>query len=239
MYTLREICAKDFVGTLEKVADIGYAGVELAGLYSLGPGEVKEVLDDLNLKLAGNHVPGERDLDKLIRINNEMGCTAAWGPCMPEGKLPTDEAGCIAMAEYADRVGAKMKRNGIQLYYHNHSQEFQKINDRYIMDWLLEETDPDSVAAEIDVMWVQHAGVDPAAYIRKYPGRVPLAHIKDMDEDHAFTEVGQGILDFDSIFAACEKVGTKWYIVEQDTCKRDPLESVKMSFDYFKDNEMI
>jgi len=239
MYTLRELCARDFVGTLAKVADIGYEGVELAGTYSLSPSEVKETLEDLGLALAGNHVPGERDIDKLIRINKEMGCKAAWGPCLPEGKLPTDEAGCVAMAKYANNVGAKMKRNGIQLYYHNHSQEFRKIKDRYIMDWLLEETEPENVAAEIDVMWAQHAGVDPASYIRKYPKRVPLVHIKDMDKDHEFTEVGQGILDFDSIFAACEEVGTQWYVVEQDTCKGDPLESVKISFNYFKEKGMV
>jgi sugar phosphate isomerase/epimerase len=67
---------------------------------------------------------------------------------------------------------------------------------------------------------------------------VPLTHIKDMDEKHEFTEVGRGIIDFGPIFEACEKVGTEWYIVEQDTCKGDPLESVQASFDYFKDKGM-
>ena len=237
MYTLRELCAKDFIGTLQKVAEIGYAGVELAGTYSVAPKEVRKILEDLGLKLAGNHM-GERDLKKLVKFHKELGCNAVWGPCLPEGKLPTDEAGCRAMVEYANSVGAELRKNGIQLYYHNHSQEFNKIGGRYIMDWLLEDTDPRNVMAEIDVMWAQHASVDPAAYIRRYPGRVPLVHIKDMDKSHFFTEVGRGIIDFDSIFKACQEVGTEWYIVEQDTCKRPPLESVKISFEYFKSKGM-
>jgi sugar phosphate isomerase/epimerase len=238
LYTLRELCAKDFLGILEKVAKIGYEGVELAGMYSLTPKEVRATLEDLDLRLAGNHMPGERDLDKLVSVNKELRCDAVWGPCMPEGKLPTDEAGCRAMVEYSNSVGSHLKKNGMQLYFHNHSKEFDKIGGRYIMDWLLEDTDPGNVAAEIDVMWAEHADVDAAAYIAKFPGQVPLTHIKDMDEKHEFTEVGRGIIDFDPIFEACEKVGTEWYIVEQDTCKGDPLESVQASFDYFKDKGM-
>ena len=132
-----------------------------------------------------------------------------------------------------------LKDEGIQLVYHNHSKEFEKIDGRYIMDWLLEETDPSYVQAEIDVMWVQYAGLDPASYILKYPGRVPLVHVKDMDENKQFTEVGKGVLDFDSIFDACEKVGSKWYIVEQDVCKLPPLESVRQSYQFFVERGMV
>ncbi len=239
IYTLRELCAKDMLGTLQKVADVGYEGVELAGLGGVSPGEIRDALNDMNLKLVGNHSPGDRDLGNLVRVSKELGCTAVWGPCLPEGRLPNDEAGCIAMVDYANEVGAELRKHGIMLYYHNHSQEFQKISGRYIMDWLLEDTDPNNVAAEIDVMWAQNIDVDPASYIRKYPGRVPLVHIKDMDEKHDFIEVGQGVLDFDSIFAACEEVGTEWYVVEQDTTKLDPLESIKVSLDYFREKGMI
>jgi len=239
LYTVRKLCAEDFIGTVEQVAEIGYEGVELAGLYDLSPGEVKDTLDDLDLEIAGNHMPGERDLDKLVSVNKDLDCDAVWGPCMPEGKLPTDEEECRTMVEYSNSVGSYLKERGIQLYYHNHSKEFEKIGGRYIMDWLLEDTDPGNVAGEIDVMWAQHADVDPAEYIAKFPGQVPLVHIKDMDEDHEFIEVGHGVLDFDSIFEACEEVDTEWYIVEQDTCKKPPMESVRISFNYFEEKGMI
>jgi sugar phosphate isomerase/epimerase len=236
MYTLRELCAEDFAGTLKKVAEIGYEGVELAGLYGHAPGEVREMLSELDLRLAGNHGAGERDIAKLAAFNKDLGCDAVWGPVFPDGEMPTDVEGCKRMIEYADSVGAELKRHGIQLYFHNHSREFEKVAGKYVMDWLLE---AENCAAEIDVMWAQHADVDPADYIGKYPGRVPLVHIKDMDENHDFTEVGEGIIDFDPIFAACQSVGTGWYIVEQDTCKRDPLESVQISFDYFRNRKMV
>lgn len=239
LYTVRDECAKDFVGTLKKVAKMGYKGVELHDTYSLSGVKLSRVLDDLGLKCIGNHMPRERDLKKLIYLNSELGCSYVWGPCLPEDKLPKDEAGCIAMARYANKVGAELKKSGIHLYYHNHAQEFEKIKDKYILDWLYENTDPELVMTEIDVMWVQYAGIDPASYIHKYPGRCPLVHIKDMDANGSFTEVGEGILDFNSIFSACDEVRTKWYIVEQDICKRPSIESAYMSFEYFKSQDMV
>ena len=84
---------------------------------------------------------------------------------------------------------------------------------------------------EIDTYWVQHGGEDPAEYIRKMPGRTPLIHIKDMAEDGAFAEVGEGVLDWEAIFEASEAGGAAWYIVEQDVCQRPPLESVRLTLD--------
>lgn len=118
LYTVRDECAKDFVGTLKKVAEMGYKGVELAGAYSLSGAELRKVLDDLGLKCAGNHMSGEKDLKKLIDLNVELGCSYVWGPCLPEGKLPSDEAGCIAMARYANKVGAELKKNVMLSVFH-------------------------------------------------------------------------------------------------------------------------
>ncbi len=239
LYTVRDQCEKDFVGTLEQVAEIGFEGVELAGLYSHSPGEVRDMLTDLDLEIVGNHMSGERDLDKIIDVNQELGCDLVWGPCIPEGGFPENEKECEEMVEYANGVGRELKKAGIQLYYHNHSKEFNQVGGRYIMDWLLQDVDPDNLVAEIDVMWVQYAGVDPAPYIRQYPGRVPLTHIKDMDQEREFTPVGQGVLDFDPIFDACQEVGTEWYIVEQDRCEMPSIESARISFDFFKEKGMV
>jgi len=239
LYTVRDECAKDFAGTLKKVAEIGYKGVELAGTHSLSGTEIKKMLDDLGLKCVGNHMSVERDLKKTIDLNTELGCSYVWGPCIPGDKLPKDEAECIAMAAYANKVGAELKEGGIHLYYHNHSGEFKKIKGKYILDWLYENTDPELLLAQIDVMWAQYADIDPASYIRKYAGRCPLIHIKDMDANRSFTEVGEGILDFNSIFSVCDESGVKWYIVEQDVCKRPAIESARMSFEYFKSRGMV
>lgn len=89
---------------------------------------------------------------------------------------------------------------------------------------------------ELDTYWVKHGGEEPVDYIRKYKGRVPLLHLKDMadDADRSFAEIGEGILDIPAICAAAEDAGTQWLIVEQDVCKKSPIESVKLSLENLK-----
>jgi sugar phosphate isomerase/epimerase len=119
----------------------------------------------------------------------------------------------------------------MQLCYHNHDFEFRQFDGRYGLDILLGATDPELVKAEVDTYWVQKTGVDPAAYLRQYAGRCPLVHLKDMtaDESRTFAEIGEGSMDWSAIFTAAEAGGAAWYIVEQDTCRRAPLESVAIS----------
>jgi sugar phosphate isomerase/epimerase len=133
-------------------------------------------------------------------------------------------------------IATAMKSDGLQLCYHNHSFEFQKFDGKYGLDIFYENSDPNLVLAEIDTYWVQHGGEDPAQFLRKYPNRCPLIHLKDMlaDAQKSFAEVGAGILNWPEIFKACEAVGAQWYIVEQDRCQRPPLESVRMSFENLK-----
>ena len=132
-------------------------------------------------------------------------------------------------------VGGKLAERGLVLGYHNHSFEFQQFDGEYGLDIFYRAAHAEHVQAEIDVYWVQHGGVDPAEYIRSMPGRTPLIHLKDMAEDGAFAEVGEGVLAWDSIFDASEANGAAWYIVEQDVCQRPPLESVKISLDNLRE----
>ncbi len=238
MYTVRDLCEKDFIGALRGVADIGYAGIELAGTYGLSAPELRDVLDELGLKCVGNH-SGERDLDKLVEFNQTIGCEYVGGPALPPGGFPKDEASCLAAAKHMNEVGAAYKARGLHLYYHNHAHEFEQINGVYILDIFYENTDADLVYTEIDVYWVQYANVDPAAYLRKYPGRCPLVHIKDMGEEREFAEIGEGSLDWDDIFAACEEVNAGWYIVEQDRCNRPSMDSARLSFQNLKARGMV
>ena len=238
MYTVRDESAKDFVGTLRKVAEIGYAGVELAGTGGLSAKELKEVLDDLGLQRAGNHTGMDAlrgDLQAAIEFNLEFGNPYVVLPSLP-GEWREDGEGFRSACGPLNEVGAACKKNGLTFCYHNHSFEFQKFDGKYGLDILYEGTDPELVKGEVDTYWVQHGGEDPAAYIRKYAGRCPLIHLKDMEDapDRAFTEVGNGILDFEAIFAASEAGGAEWYIVEQDTCKRPSLESARISFENLK-----
>ena len=199
-------------------------------------------LDDLGLKVAGSHIgldPLEKELGEVIDFNLEIGNRYIVCPGVPEERRNSEEA-WKALAETFNGIGAECKKHGLVFCYHNHSAEFQKFNGRYGLDILLQSSDPELVKAQVDTFWVQYAGVDPAGFIRKYPGRCPLVHLKDMAEDRkSFAEIGEGILDFKAIFAACEEVGTEWYIVEQDSCSRPPIESVRISFENLKSWGMI
>lgn len=229
LYTVRDACEKDFAGTLRQVADMGYAGVELAGTYGKSAAEVKKLLDDLGLPCVGSHT-GDRDLKEVIAFHKALDCKSVGWPVFPGG-LPKTEDELKAAIKRLNERGAEYKKNGLRLYYHNHSGEFQVINGKAILDWFYEKTDPDLVKAQYDVCWIYNAGVDPAAYMRKYPKRCPLLHLKDMKADKTLTEVGNGVVDFKSIFVASEAAGVEWYIVEQDRWERPSIESARISLE--------
>lgn len=233
MYTLRDLAAQDFVGTFKKVAALGYAGVELAGTGGMTAPELKALLDDLGLKVAGNHVgieALEADLAAVIDFNLGIGNPNVVIPYLGEDRRK-DGAGWKAMAAACNHFGQKLAEAGLNLAYHNHSFEFQKFDGEYGLDLLYGNSDPAYLKAEVDTFWVQHGGEDPAAFISKLSGRVAIIHLKDMapGDERTFAEVGEGILDFPAIAQASSAAGASWYIVEQDVCRRPPLESVEIS----------
>lgn len=233
MYTVRDAAQKDFVGTLRKVAEIGYKGVEFAGTGGLSAPELRNVLSDLGLEAAGSHVgldQLENDLSAAIEYNLAIDNRFVVCPYLPEERRQTIDD-YRRLAEILNRVGQDCQADGLQLCYHNHAFEFTRFGGETALDFLLTNTFSDLVQSELDTYWVKYGGEDPAEYIRRYADRVPLVHLKDMaaDEQRSFAEVGEGTMDFDAIFAASETAGVEWYIVEQDTCKRPPLESVAIS----------
>ena len=239
LYTVRDVAAEDFVGTVRQVADMGYAGVELAGeTGGMSPAELKSFLDDLGLKRAGSHTGLdllEGDLQKVIDDNLAVGNPWVVCPWMPEERRQ-DADGWRKAAEALTEIGGKVKAAGLQLCYHNHSFEFEQFEGQTGFDIFYEAADPELVMAEIDTYWVQHGGEDPAATIRRFAGRCPLVHLKDMTDDPepTFTEVGNGILDFQAIFAASVEAGADWYIVEQDRCDGPSIESARISLENLK-----
>jgi len=240
MYTLREESAADFAGTLKAVAEIGFAGVELAGLNGLSAAATKQLLDENNLIAVGAHVSIdllESDFDSAVSDAVTLGYDYIIVPYLADERRQTmDDYRRFAAALNA--IGEKLKPNNLQLCYHNHDFEFNKFGgDIYAYDVIFGETDPDLVKVEMDAFWVTKAGEDPAAYLRKYAGRVPLIHVKDMTAapESTFAEVGEGVIDFKPIFEAAEIGGTQFYVVEQDqTFKHKPLESVRISFENLK-----
>jgi sugar phosphate isomerase/epimerase len=230
MYTLRDLSAQDFLGTLKQAAAIGFAGVELAGTGNLSAKELKSVLDDLGLGIAGAHAGlldmSDADLDATIDYHLELGNKYLVHPWATADSV----AAWLAIAQKLNAVGARCRARGLQVCYHNHAHEFEQFDGTSALEIIYANSDPANVQAELDLYWVTKGGVDPVAAIEQYADRVPLLHCKDMGADGDFAEVGEGTLPWEEIFAVAPDAGVQWYIVEQDVCKRPPLECVTTSF---------
>lgn len=239
LYTLRDLTAKDFFGTLEEVAKLGYQAVEFAGYGDIEAKEMRNVLDQLGLEAVSSHVPMdllENELDRQIAYSQEIGAQYIMCPYLDRESYFGDEDKFKRTAEKLHSIGETCQANGLQFGYHNHDFEFEKIGDRYILDLLYETVPAEALVAELDLYWVKKAGLDPLEYMQQLKGRTPLIHLKDMTGDgrEYFAEVGQGIIDFPAILQAAPDNGVRYGIVEQDHCERPPLESVKMSIEYLK-----
>jgi sugar phosphate isomerase/epimerase len=239
MYSLREQVDKDFVGTLRAVAEMGYPAVQPHSYGGMSARDLRRLLDDLGLKVAGTHVrlsDVEDRLDEEIAFNAELG-----NPDVVLASVPIERRGSAddwrRLAELFNRAGQRCQAAGARFSYHNHAFEFEPVGGRTGLEILFGETDPRLVLFEPDVYWIALGGKDPAEVIRQHAERCRLIHLKDVgrDEARSFAEVGEGTLDFAPIFAASEAAGAEWYVVEQDRCARPPLESVRISLDHLRE----
>lgn len=245
LYTVRADMAKDFEGSLQKIAVIGYKEVEFAGYYNQSPKDVKGILDRYGLTAPSVHAPLadiQSKLDQTIEAAKIIGHQFLICPYLVDTDRRTLDD-YKRHAETFNRAGEACRKAGIQFGYHNHDFEFQAKDGEkgktLPFDLLLAETDKNLVKIELDLYWISKAGQDPLAYINKHKDRFILFHVKDMDktEKRGITEVGHGSIDFKTIFAKTPKGAIKHYFVEQDTCPGSPFDSIKISYDYLKQLE--
>ncbi|WP_088103594.1 sugar phosphate isomerase/epimerase family protein [Halalkalibacter urbisdiaboli] len=234
LYTLRDETEKDFVGTLKKVKEIGYEGVEFAGFGGHSAEEMKKILNKLELQAISSHVPLdqlENDLENVIHYHVTLGIDTIICPFIPE-EYWTSKDKYVKLAAFFNQVGEACKQSGLQFCYHHHAFEFEIFDGEYALDILLANTDPELVKLECDVYWVEYAKLSPTDYMKKYSGRCPLVHLKDMklEPEKTFAEVGTGVIDIDAVIKTAEEIGATWLIVEQDVCERPPLESIQISY---------
>jgi sugar phosphate isomerase/epimerase len=235
LYTLREYTktAEGIAYTLRRVSEIGYKAVQLSALGPIDIGELKDILDREGLKVCITHVGCDALLNELPRIIDEhhrLGC-----PNVAVGSMPQEyrnHDGYRRFADVASQIGSKLADAGLTFSYHNHSFELEKFDGRTGLDILIEESDPRYLCFEMDTYWIQHGGGDPAEWILKVKNRMPVVHFKDMgvlNGQQAMFEVGEGNLNWPRIIDACKLAGVEYYAVEQDTCYRDPFESLAIS----------
>lgn len=259
LYTVRDNLSADFEGTLKKVKEMGYDGVEFAGLFGKSAAEVKSMCQSIGLIPISAHVPFVDMVSdtSILKTYAEIGCEYVVIPYLTDEYRP-GKKNFSRVIEGAKMLGEKANSLGLKLAYHNHDFEFEKLGGEYALDILYKEVPASLLQTQLDTCWVNVGGENPALYIRKYAGRTELLHLKDfvggksenmyaligIDENQKkdtmgkfeFRPVGSGIQDFPAILRAAEESGTKWVIVEQDQpcLGMSSLECAKVSIDYLK-----
>ena len=238
LYSVRKEMLADAVGTLKQLAKIGYKELESArsekgNYYGLQPTEIKKIVTDLGMTLRSGHVHIDKDWERSIDSAAEAGQTYLVCSSLPTNGQTVENYKKVADA--FSKAGEDCKKSNIIFSYHNHEYEFEKENGKVLYDVLLENTDSSLVTMELDLGWVVASGNDPLIYLKKYPGRFPLWHLKDMDTTKMqSTELGKGKVKVAELLKNAKKSGVKYIFVEQEEYASTALESMKFDFDYLQ-----
>ncbi len=237
LYTLREQATVDFPAVLRRIGEIGYVGVELAGLYGLSPVEFRAIADDSGLRVSSGHV--SPDLDALPKaLDDLLACgssTAVIAFLPPERFASVEEV--ARSAELINRANELATAQGVTLGYHNHFWEFQQSFDGQTAWSLLFDQLHPAVIAELDIYWATLGGADPVAVGAELGPRLRLAHVKDGPADDAkapMVAVGAGAVDLPRVLTSTNSL--EWHIVELDRCATDMFTAVEDSYRYLVGN---
>ena len=262
VYSVRDDASADLYATLKKIKEMGYDGVEFAGLYGNTPATIKAWCDEIGLVPVSAHVTFTDMLKDPIGVLSkyaEIGCKYVAVPYLVPEHRP-EHANFPYIVEFIHVLCKAAKKLGMTMLYHNHDFEFLKIDGKYALDVLYDTVPADLLQTELDTCWVNVGGEDPADYIKKYTGRAPVVHLKDFAGEKSddmyeligiekkaptrpsnfeFRPIGKGNQDFPAILEAAKSAGAEWVVVEQDqaTMGLTPMESIKTSIDYLKSFE--
>ena len=260
LYSVREMLAKDYEGTLKQVASLGYREVEAAGFYNRSPAQVKAALGAAGLSMPSSHYAApvlQKSLDETIEYGKALGlhyiiCSF---PAIKDPSRLKDQSHRSVVeaftiedfrwnAENFNQWGRKVKAAGMQFGYHNHTMEFTPHDGVIGFDEMIRLTDPELVTFEMDCGWVTVGGGDPAAYLRKYPTRFSMLHIKDFKPTAApasminpppAANLGTGTVKFHPIFEAAAKTGhIRHMFVEQEGYDMPPLQALRIDAEYME-----
>ena len=262
-YSVRDESEKDFFGTLQKIKDMGYEGVEFAGLYGHSYEEVRDRCKVIGIVPVSAHVSIDEllsDPEGVIGGYRTIGCDYIAIPWMPEERRPGHPGFEKTVEDICD-LGKICGKYGITLQYHNHDFEFERVDGKYILDILYDTVPAELLETQLDLCWVNVGGEDPAAYLLKYSGRAPTVHLKDFvmksrekpqklyeligvdddtatadEEDFSYMPIGYGVQDIPALLKAAVQAGAQWIIVEEDEPEKGntSLNAAKMSIETLK-----
>ena len=234
----------NYTDVLKKLAAMGYSGVETAGFkdgkfYNTSPADFKKNVESVGMKVISSHAT--KALSKEELASGDFSESLKWWETAiaahkaagmkyivtPWLSVPKTKADLATEVKYMNEIGKLCRKAGIKYGYHNHSHEFVKVEDVVMLDYMIENTDPENVFFEMDVYWTVIGKSSPVDYFKKYPGRFKALHIKD------HREIGQsGMVGFDAIFANTDIAGVEYIFVELEEVTNDLETGLKQSIDY-------
>ncbi|MFS2224226.1 sugar phosphate isomerase/epimerase family protein [Pantoea sp. B65] len=236
------------VGTLEQqyamAHEAGFKAIEIVGDQGVSAGQMRALLQKYQLKVTSDHVQLadlEADTGKIVTFNKAINNHVLIVPWLKPEQRPDSIAGWKQMGQRLDKLGAALKKQGMQLGYHNHNFEMKKYGGKTALEIILDNASPQNLMLEADVAWISRGGQDPVRFLQKYRGRIFAIHAKDnaaigvRDDEMNFAPAGAGLLAWDEILPAAEKAGTRWYIVEHDLPK-DPRAIITSARRYLENN---
>lgn len=224
LWSISEACGKDLQEALKQVKAYGYDGVEFAGYYGNSAEEIKTILADTGLKVAGSHIPYDMlfqdtkntlDFEEVIGNKNIV---------IPYATFETFEE-WQAFISKMDKLSFEVEKRGMRLYYHNHAHELTEIENRDILAYIAENTE--AIYLEADLYWLAHAGKDVLSWVETHKEKVGLFHIKERKENPVeSTELGKGNLPLKAYVEKAKELDLEWLIVEQEAFQDlTPLEA--------------
>ncbi len=244
LYTLRDFTKtlEDFTETCRKVKEIGYQAVQVSAIGPIADEDVRKVVEDHGLTLCATHEAGKSILEDPAGVAKKLERLGTRYTAYPYPDTTYFESleKLGELAAKLDEAGKVLRDHGKVLTYHNHHIEFMKIGGTTVLDYFIEHCDPVNLQYELDTYWVQYGGGNNVEYAQLLKGRLPLLHLKDFriteERQIAFSEIGEGNLNFKTIIPAAEASGCEWFIVEQDSCPGNPFDSITKSFEYIQGN---
>ena len=259
-FLLREVCKKDLLGVLTRIAECGFDGVELFGLFGEEPKSIRQRCDEIGLLVMCDHIPYDdfvSQTDRIIEERTILGTPFITIDCIPQDKLP-GTAGFSEAAEQIEHIGGLCKQAGMRLLYHNQGFDLiDTVDGKHSLEVLLDTIPADCLAFQPDLGWIALGGGDPAYFLEKYRDRCPNIHLKDYYatgplllrcasilgyerggkayQSFEFRPTGYGIMNFPKLMPKVLSCNPEWIVADHDlSYERDSLTDLKASLEYVK-----